>query len=62
MGCTDCKKEGITMTMLENYRFIKGLRKAGWTEKEINDFMMYIESGEEEYEPKPRDNREYKGE
>lgn len=42
------------MNMTENSRFIKGLRAAGWTEKEINDFMLYIESGEEEYMPKPK--------
>ena len=42
------------MNMTENSRFIKGLRSAGWTEKEINDFMLYIESGEEEFMPKPK--------
>ena len=46
------------MNMTENSRFIKGLRAAGWTEKEINDFMLYIESGEEEYMPKPRLRKE----
>ena len=47
-----------TMNMQENSRFIKGLRAAGWTEKEINDFMLYIESGEEEYMPKPKEKSE----
>ena len=42
------------MSMTENARFIKGLRNAGWTEKAINDFMLYIESGEEQYAPKKR--------
>ena len=46
------------MNMTENSRFIKGLRAEGWTEKEINDFMLYIESGEEEYMPKPRLRKE----
>lgn len=48
------------MNMTENSRFIKGLRAAGWTEKEINDFMLYIESGEEEYMPKPGTGKEKK--
>ncbi len=39
------------MNMQETARFILGLRAAGWTEKEINDFMLYIESGEEKYLP-----------
>ncbi len=40
------------MNMQETARFILGLRAAGWTEKQINDFMLYIESGEEQYRPK----------
>lgn len=42
------------MNMTEVARFLLGLRAAGWSEKEINDFMLYIESGEEQYKPKPR--------
>lgn len=38
--------------MLEMSRFILGLRAAGWSEKEINDFLLFIESGEEQYKPK----------
>ena len=30
------------MNMTEVARFLLGLRAAGWTEKEINDFMLYI--------------------
>ena len=40
------------MNMAENARFILGLRSAGWSEKKINDFMLYIETGEEQYKPK----------
>ena len=40
------------MTPQEMTRFIKGLRAAGWTEEQINDFILYIESGEEQYKPK----------
>ena len=41
------------MNMTEVARFILGLRAAGWSEKEINDFMLYIESGQEQYMPQP---------
>lgn len=45
------------MNMQETARFILGLRAAGWSEKEINDFMLFIESGEDQYKPKPIDNK-----
>lgn len=40
------------MNMQETARLILGLRSAGWSEKEINDFLLFIESGEEKYKPK----------
>lgn len=40
------------MNMQETARLILGLRAAGWDEKAINDFMLFIESGEEKYKPK----------
>lgn len=40
------------MNMTETARLILGLRSAGWTEEQINDFILYIESGEEQYKPK----------
>jgi hypothetical protein len=46
------EEEGMNMT--EVARLLLGLRSAGWSEKEINDFVLYIESGEEQYKPKPR--------
>ena len=39
------------MNMQETSRFIMGRRSAGWDEKKINDFILYIESGEEQYKP-----------
>ena len=42
------------MNMQENARLVLGLRAAGWSEKEINDFILYIGSGDEQYKPKPR--------
>ena len=32
------------MNMQENARLVLGLRSAGWSEKKINDFILYIET------------------
>jgi hypothetical protein len=45
------------MNMTEVARLLLGLRAAGWTEKEINDFMLYIKSGEEQYKPTPKNGK-----
>ena len=37
--------------MTEIARLILGLRAAGWSEEKINNFLLYIESGEEQYKP-----------
>lgn len=39
------------MNMSEVARMIIGLRAAGWSEKAINDFILWIETGEEQYRP-----------
>ncbi len=39
------------MNMQEFTRFVLGLRSAGWDEKKINDFIVYIGSGKEQYKP-----------
>ena len=39
------------MNMQESARLILGLRAAGGSEKKINDFLLFIESGEEQYKP-----------
>lgn len=41
------------MNMQENARLVLGLRAAGWSEKKINDFILYIGTGEEQYKPEP---------
>lgn len=41
------------MNMQENARFVLGLRAAGWSEKKINDFLLYIETGDDIYKPQP---------
>ncbi len=47
------------MNMQEMTRFVLGLRSAGWSEKKINDFIVFIESGEEQYKPgKENESRE----
>ena len=45
------KAEEQQMTMQEMTRFILGLRNAGWSEEKINDFIVFIESGDEKYKP-----------
>jgi len=46
------EQSGQDMTRVA--RFVLGLRAAGWSEKEINDFILFIETGEEQYKPKPK--------
>ena len=41
------------MNMQENYRLIEALESAGWTATQIIDLIKYIESGDEQYKPKP---------
>ena len=43
------------MTMTETARLILGLRAAGWTDKQIDDFILYIETGDDSYKPKKED-------
>ena len=40
------------MQMSEVARLIVGLRAKGWTEKEINDFILWIETDDERYKTK----------
>lgn len=37
--------------MQEASRIILGLRAAGWDEKAINDFILWVETGEDKYKP-----------
>lgn len=43
------------MNMTEVARLILGLRAAGWTEEEINNFILWVESGDERYKPTTND-------
>lgn len=36
----------------ENARLIIGLRLAGWSDVDINDFVIWLATGAEEYKPK----------
>lgn len=40
------------MNMSESSRLILGLRSKGWSDTEIADFILWIETGEEQYRPK----------
>ncbi len=43
------------MNMQENARLILGLRAVGWTDTEITNFLLWIESGDEQYKPGKKD-------
>ena len=43
------------MNMSESARIILGLRSKGWTDKEITDFILWVETGDEVYKPKTED-------
>jgi len=47
-------KEDRIMNMQEASRIILGLRAAGWDEKSINDFILWVETGDERYKPAER--------
>jgi len=49
---SDNRKGGEEMNMQESSRLILGLREKGWTDTEITDFILWIETGEEQYRPK----------
>jgi len=40
------------VNMAESSRLILGLRSKGWTDTEIADFILWIETGEDQYKPK----------
>lgn len=46
------------INMRETARLILGLRAAGWSAKEINDLMIFVGTGEEQYKPKPDQPKE----
>lgn len=45
------KEDDMEMHMSEAARLIIGLRARGWDEKDINDFILFIETGDEKYKP-----------
>ena len=45
--------------MQECSRFIIGLRDAGWSDTQINDFILYIETGDNQYKPKDTPTSHY---
>ena len=42
------------MTEISISRLITGLRKAGWSNDKIIDFLLYLGSGDEQYAPKEK--------
>ena len=43
------------MHMSETARIIIVLRARGWDEKDINDFILFIETGDEKYKPENKE-------
>ncbi len=39
------------MNMSESARIIVGLRSKGWNDTDITNFILWIETGEEQYRP-----------
>lgn len=39
----------VEMNNKENARLIMALRERGWTDTEINDLVLYMETGEEKW-------------
>ena len=50
MESTEGKEDKI-MNMQEASRIILALRAAGWDDKSINDFILWVETGDERYKP-----------
>ena len=44
----------VKMIIQENYRLIEALQSAGWTAEDIINLIKSIESGEEQYKPKKK--------
>ena len=44
------------MNMAASSRLILGLRSKGWTDTEIADFILWIETGEEKYRPSQKED------
>ncbi len=44
--------------MSESARIILGLRSKGWTDTEITDFILWVETGEEQYKPEKEEKQE----
>lgn len=42
------------MNMSENARLVLGLRDLGMSDTDIVNFLLWIETGEEQYKPKPK--------
>lgn len=60
-GCKDLEEakqkveEIERMNMTENARLALGLRALGMNDKEIVNFLLWIETGEEQYKPKAKE-------
>ncbi len=44
------------MNIQETSRLILALRSLGWSDTKINDLLLYLGTGDEQYKPKPNDD------
>ena len=44
------------MNMSESSRLIIGLRSKGWTDTEITNFILWVETGDDRYKPTNEDS------
>jgi hypothetical protein len=51
MESTRGKEDKIMNMQQEASRIILGLRAAGWDDKSITDFILWVETGDERYKP-----------
>lgn len=45
------------MNMQEASRIILGLRAAGWNDTAINDFILWVETGDDQYKPTGKETK-----
>ena len=50
-------RKGPNHNMQEVSRIIVGLRTAGWDDKAIDDFLLWVATGEEQYRPTPEQEK-----
>lgn len=45
------------MTKQENSRLTEALQGVGWTDSEITNFILWVKTGEKQYDPKQKPSK-----